>query len=107
MTPNEFVAEFVELKTSLIKLWLSGDNASAVGSTIASMDLRNDQRDALRSVIDQAMTDALYTVLLGLDGAATIGHCQEAYQLFDEHGNALTGNGIIEAEAWEAFHGVA
>ena len=50
----------------------------------------------------EALTDALYTILLGLEGSVSIGQYQIMYKLFDEALNELTGN--IESIAWEKFH---
>ncbi|WP_181858425.1 hypothetical protein [Winogradskyella arenosi] len=47
------------------------------------------------------MTDVFYTILLGLDGCASIGGIQETYELKDENGNQL--NGEIEGYAYEYF----
>ena len=50
-------------------------------------------------------TDAFYTLLLGLDGAASIGDVQQMYQIRDEKGNPILDSGDLEVEAWEQFHG--
>ncbi|WP_262887814.1 hypothetical protein [Leptobacterium flavescens] len=34
---------------------------------------------------------AFYSILLGLDGATTLGGVQELYDIFDENGNQLSG----------------
>ena len=52
-----------------------------------------------------AFTDLAYTLLLGLDGEAQIGGIQHTYQLLDEEGNKLAGEGEIGSFAWEYFHG--
>ena len=41
------------------------------------------QIDIVRNVFDEGLTDALYTVLLGLDGAASIGSVQNNYVIKD------------------------
>ncbi|KWT68142.1 hypothetical protein APV28_3336 [Comamonas testosteroni] len=46
----------------------------------------------------------MYTLLLGLDGAASIGGEQQTYTLHDEDGNLISDGGELEAAAWEAFH---
>ncbi|CUR47581.1 hypothetical protein BN2364_3140 [Alloalcanivorax xenomutans] len=56
--------------------------------------------------MDVALTDVFYTLLLGLDGSAGIGGIQEAYTIRDEQGNTLSGNGELEAAAYEQFHGL-
>ena len=69
------------------------------------MKLSPAQRRQLRKVMDEALTDFGYTMLLALDGAASIGGLQQQeYHLADENGKRLTG-GELEGEAYEAFHG--
>jgi len=55
----------------------------------------------MKSIVVGPLTDLLYTVLLGLDGCASIGGTQEAYNLKDEKGNQL--NGEIEGFAYYYF----
>jgi len=108
MMPKDFVDEFFELKQGLLNGYFHPIQQAACGLLIASMGLQADQIDKLRRVLDQCLTDALYTVLLGLDGCGQIGHKQVDYRLSDELGNALAGSGSvsgqIEAAAYEAFH---
>ncbi|MCS0082917.1 hypothetical protein NDJ28_10740 [Vibrio alginolyticus] len=51
--------------------------------------------------MDDSLTDALYTILLGLDGCASIGRHQIGYKLQDELGRELTGD--LEELAYEAL----
>lgn len=101
MTSEEFVDCFVKEKKNLLRLWL---HQSEVASKIAQLGLPAAKMPLLSDILDQALTDAFYTVLLGLDGAASIGDRQEMYELRDSKGNVLTG-GDIEGHAWERFHG--
>ncbi len=71
---------------------------------IAQLQLEPDKLKLLSQILDGVLTDAFYTVLLGLEGQASIGGRQEAYRLCDAQGTVLTG-GEIESEAWRAFHG--
>jgi hypothetical protein len=48
------------------------------------------------------LTDALYTILLDLDGCALIGKHQIDYKLQDESGRELTGE--LEGLAYEALY---
>ncbi len=52
--------------------------------------------------MDGTLTDIVCTILLGLDGCASIGGIQELYDLKDENGNQLSGE--IERYAYEYFH---
>ena len=105
MTPKEFVAEFAKEKDAMVREWLLNSESTETGNLIQSMGLTDSQKVLLGQVLNSAATDCFYTVLLGLDGAASIGDLQTDYQLLDEDGISLTGEGLIEAEAWSAFHG--
>lgn len=50
------------------------------------------------------MTDTFYTILLGLDGSASIGDSQESFKIFDEDNNLISGSGDLEGFAYEYFH---
>ena len=102
MTPKEFVEGFYKEKQGLLDIYFKNYENSEVGNLIKSLDLKDDKEKTLKKILDFALTDTFYTVLLGLDGAASIGDKQEIYKLFDESGNELTG-GKIEGYAWEYF----
>ena len=103
MTPAEFVRLWRAEKDGLLAAYLDDGTATAVGTKIAGLGLTHEQSVILREVIDGVLSDAFYTLLLGLDGCASIGGEQVAYRLEDEDGNPLTGSGEIEEEAYSAF----
>lgn len=103
MTPAQFVGLFAKEKRDLLRSYLGGAD-TAVGAQIKAMKLPAKESKALRAVLDGVLTDAFYTVLLALDGAASLGGRQVTYSLRDEDGKELTG-GEIEGLAWERFHG--
>jgi hypothetical protein len=71
---------------------------------IAALELPPKKRAALRAILDDALTDAVHTLLLAIDGEASLGGVQMPYSLRDENGRELTG-GQLEVEAWKRFHG--
>ena len=101
MTAKEFVKAFHKEKQDLLMEYLSKDSQTEVQTLINSMDLNQIQTDKLKKVMDSSFTDIFYTILLGLDGSASIGGIQEMYQLKDEKGNLLSGE--IEGFAYEYF----
>lgn len=103
MTPAQFVGLFAKEKRQMLQSYLGGAD-TCVGAQIKAMGLSPNERKALRGVLDGVLTDAFYTVLLALDGAASLGGRQVTYSLRDEDGKELTG-GEIEGCAWERFHG--
>lgn len=55
-------------------------------------------------MIDTALTDAFYTFLMALDGAASLAGTQQQYLLTDEDGHVVSeGDGRLEAAAYSAF----
>ncbi|WP_299551141.1 hypothetical protein [Seonamhaeicola sp.] len=103
MTSEEFVKNVFKSKEDLLKSYFDSSEDSYVSSLIDSLDLNEGQNKILKEIIDGVLTDALYGLLLGIDGSASIGNIQESFKLFDEKNNELTG-GEIEGYAWEYFH---
>lgn len=105
MTPIEFAKLWRDEKNRLLETFLDTGSCSAVAAAIGALGLSPAQLSSLRGALDSALTDTMYTLLLGLDGCASIGGRQETYALFAESGQRLSGNGELEAAAWEVFHG--
>ncbi|WNJ17121.1 hypothetical protein [Pontibacter sp. G13] len=103
MNPEEFVKNVFKEKEDLVRTYSASNGQTHVNKLIESLDLTAKQKEILIEAIDGVLTDGFYTLLLGLDGVASIGEKQEMYKLTDEQGNELTG-GEIEAFAWEYFH---
>ena len=103
ISPEEFVQEFKDLKESLVSDYFSSDSDISRVNKLESAGLSNEQIELTKCIVGDALTDALYTVLLGLEGCASISQHQIMYKLFDEESNELTGE--IESIAWEKFHG--
>ncbi len=100
MTPKEFAHEFSLLRKSLLDDYFN-NNKSLNGGLLATMNLTSENKEIAYKVVENAITDALYTALLGLDGCAIIGHEQVVYKLFDNNNNLLAGDGRLEAHAYE------
>jgi len=92
-------------KDSLVKALCEPTNDTFVGKLIHSLALNQEQNAVLRLVLDGALTDALYTLLVALDGGASIGGVQQTYDLSDESGTRIAGGGELEVAAFEHFHG--
>lgn len=98
MTAAEFVSNWVELKSELLQAFL--EEESEVALLIQSMDLNPSQTDTLKQVVDGILRDTMYSLLLGLDGAASIGSSQQPYTISDENGKVISQQGDIEEQAW-------
>lgn len=102
MNDKQFVEEFYELKKSLMDDYFSNTPEPNRAALLESLELSSDKKKTLQKIMDTVLTDALYTILLGLEGSATIGIEQEMYKLISEDGVELTGQDI-ESHAWELF----
>lgn len=105
MTPQEFVQCFRREKDDLLRSYLDSSSGSLVATQLAELSCTSEQLSAIRGILDIALTDTFYTVLLGLDGCASLGGVQQSYHVRDEHGAVLcTGDGTIEGLAHDYFH---
>ena len=102
MTPENFVALWKSEKASMLQMFTDQSGTTAAAQKIQAMQLTPDQLKKLGAVLDTVLTDAMYTLLLALDGEASIGGVQQIYELKSEDGTVLTGE--LEAEAWKQFH---
>lgn len=102
MTPENFVALWKSEKAAMLRMFTEKSGTTVASQRIQAMQLTPDQLEKLEAVLDTVLTDAMYTLLLALDGEASIGGVQQMYELKSEDGSVLTGK--LEAEAWKQFH---
>ncbi|MBX2827449.1 MAG: hypothetical protein KTR22_04770 [Flavobacteriaceae bacterium] len=102
MHTDQFVKAFYAEKQSFLELYISENTDTEVGQLIKSLGLSNLQQEVMKKILDRSFTDIFYTILLGLDGSASIGGVQEMYDIKDEKGNQISGE--IEGYAYEYFH---
>jgi len=98
MTAKEFANLFYSEKQDLLRLFFENTEQTHVGKLISEMNLNSEQVAQLKKVMDAALTDCLYTILIGLDGGASIGGLQEDYVLTDESGQVLSGDIDLDFE---------
>ncbi len=67
------------------------------------MGLSSEQTGQLQSLLGAFATDVMYTLLLGLDGSASLGSDQRSYTLLDEDGSVIAKEGDLEAAAYAWF----
>lgn len=103
MTPAEFVTNWRMEKDDLLSLFMGGESKTLVSQKISLMGLNEQQTIALRDVLNVALTDAFYTLLIGLDGASNIGGIQHGYRVLDQDGDLICGDGRVIAEAYAQF----
>jgi len=103
MDAKTFVKHWKEEKESLVREYLNHNSESEVALKIKEMELSSEQLVQLRDIVDEILSDTFYTLLLGLDGAASIGGLQEEFIIYDEEGSLVASGGELEAEAYEHF----
>lgn len=74
ISPLEFVGEFSYLKRQLLEGYFSEDSDTSALTVLKESGIEAQQLDVVREILDDSLTDALYTILLGLDGCALIGN---------------------------------
>jgi len=79
-----------------------------VGAHLDAAELSPKQRTEVLAALDTALTDAFYTLLMGIAGTGTLGGSQQEYRLVDEHSRPISpsGDADLEAFAFDLFHPV-
>lgn len=103
MNAEEFVKNFYKEKEEIIKDYFS-DNPTLVGSKIKQFVQNQEQNQAMKELFSALLNDAFYTILLGLEGSASIGGVQETFKIYDQKGNLISDGGEIEAFAYKYFY---
>ncbi|WP_313624723.1 hypothetical protein [Achromobacter sp.] len=102
MDAKEFVGNWNALRGELLETFMAVDGGSDVAAKVRALGLSAEQLAGVREVLDAALRDTMYSLLLGLDGAASIGDSQEQFTIAGEDGVVIED---IESEAWECFLG--
>lgn len=101
-TTIEFVEgcykEMLSIKDTCLK-----PNKYQVSYLREELNLNSTQKLIFDELIETLLTDTFYTILLGLDGATSLGDKQQSYSIKDENGNILE-EGEIESLAYEYFY---
>ena len=80
-------------------------DGSAVAHHLHQAGLTEEQRTHVSAALRDALTDTYYTILLGLDGCASLGDVQQRYRLYDQAGELISEDdgGNLESYAYEVF----
>lgn len=103
MTGDEFVRLCFAEKEATLGEYLSAGSQTKVAALIRELIPAGADQKKLRELLDTVMTESWYTMLLALDGSASLGGEQMTYEIRDEDGNLLNECGELEAAAWEVF----
>ena len=72
--------------------------------SIEQLNLEENDTEKVKSFISTLLTDVFYTILMGLEGEASLGEIQQTYKIYDEEENLISNCGELEVEAYEYFH---
>lgn len=92
MTSEKFIDNVLASINLMIKQYSQGRNGpTVIGAQLDKLDLTEDQREKVLSILKMAVGEATHNIISGIEGAVSLGSSQEAYKLFDSQGNELTG----------------
>ena len=103
MTGEEFVRLCFEEKESILREYCDPETESTVGAMVRELVRAGADQETLHKLLDLVLTENWYSMLLALDGSASLGGEQMTYEVRDEDGNILNECGELEAAAWEVF----
>lgn len=103
---HEFVAAFKDERDNMLDSYVGPDPQTLVGRLLVEAELNDEQKRKVFAALDTALTDAFYSILLFLDGAAGFGFLmQQSYVISDGDGHIVSeGRGELEALAYEMLH---
>ena len=103
MNASEFAILCRTEKDLILSSYFDASSDAAVAKMIDALNLNPNQMVDLRTMVDGVLTDAMYTLLVAIDGGAALGDVQQPYDLRDENGEAISGDGELEAAAFTQF----
>ena len=103
MTGSDFVKLCMEEKRMILEEYFNDKSKSEAGEIIKSLVRVGVSKEDLFKLVDTVLKESYYTLLLGLDGACSLGNKQVTYKLYDEEGNLLNECGEIEESAYSYF----
>jgi enolase len=101
MTSEEFAELFRRERDAICASYSKAEPTTEVGALLESLKLSAESRDVVNRAIRTVVTDTLYSVLLALDGAASLGDVQERYTILGPDGEPLDGD--LESAAYDAL----
>ncbi|WP_404985665.1 hypothetical protein ACI513_00330 [Chryseobacterium sp. M5] len=106
MTTEEFVKNFYIEKQNIFNSSFDtqSEHRTFVSTKIEELNLNDIETEKFKKIISYLLNDTFYTILLGLDGSASIGDSQESLKIYDEEDNLISEGGDLEGYAYEYFH---
>lgn len=90
MTGEQFVKLCYEEKKTILAEYFNPNSSSVVGKKISAITEQGISKDDLYDLLNLVLKENYYTLLLGLDGEASLGNTQITYKLYDKMATCLT-----------------
>ncbi|MFC0425629.1 hypothetical protein [Chryseobacterium scophthalmum] len=106
MTSEDFIKNFYLEKQNILHSTfdIQSEHRTFVSTKIEELNLNDIETEKLKKIISYLLDDTFYTILLGLDGSASIGGSQESLKIYDEEDNLISEGGDLEGYAYEYFN---
>lgn len=83
--------------------YFAGDTETEVGEMIRTLVAGGTDRDTLYAMVSSLLNETYYSLLLALDGEASLNGVQMMYKVYDEDENLLNECGELESASYEYF----
>ncbi len=103
MNGKDFVKLCFEEKENSLKQYFDDSYKTDVGKRINTLIESGANKEELYELINLILKETYYTILLALDGEASLGGKQLSYELLNQDGSVINQCGEIEAEAYKYF----
>ena len=103
MTGQEFVKKCFNEKNDALEMYLDLNSGTAVSEKIKEIAKLGVDFEELRFFINQFLNETYYTILMALDGEASLDGTQMTYQVIDEENNCINPCGELSDTAFELF----
>lgn len=103
MTGEDFVKLCYEEKEAILSEYFNAKSETRVAKQIQELMKNGTSKEELFELINLVLTENYYTLLLGLEGEASLGNLQTPYKLYDQNGILLNECGEIEEAAYRYF----
>ena len=105
MTAEEFVELFAREREALVGLYSDPSSQTEVARLFRSSNsAAGTDQETFKAAIRQIVTDVYYSILLAIDGEASLGGVQQSYAVFAEDGSKVSGEpGDLEKYAFRVL----
>ncbi|MGP1371055.1 MAG: hypothetical protein ACTTKU_07790 [Eggerthia catenaformis] len=103
MNGKDFVKLCFEEKENSLKQYFDDSCKTEVGKRINMLMQNGANKEELYELINLVLRETYYTLLLALDGEASLGEKQFSCEFINQYRNIFNQCGEIEAEAYKYF----